>query len=146
MKMIDVFNLMAKDEIKGGTEIVIYYDFEAYVYKYHELYQTFLNDDFKRMEEEFIFGGDFLNYNVKLISPKPKKYYLRLNKDDNFSYVNWDRRSSYEFAMKEDFFGYFGYKTKFTQEEIDGCEFLKFVEKYGIKEEAKDDEDEAKND
>ena len=143
MKIIDVFNLMAKDEIKNGTEIVFYYDFEAYVYKYHELYQTFLNNDSKRMEEEFVFGGDFLNYNVKLIPPKPKKYYLRLNKDDSFSYVHWDGVNSCEFSTKRD---YFGYTTKFTQKEIDCCEFLKFVEKYGVKEEAKDDEDEAKND
>ena len=30
MKIVDVFNLMAKGEIKDETELIIYSDFESY--------------------------------------------------------------------------------------------------------------------
>lgn len=79
MKMINVFKLMADNAIKDKTEIVIYYDSEAYVYKYHKLYQTFLNEDSQRMEEEFVFGVDFLNFEVDLIPPKERKYWIKFN-------------------------------------------------------------------
>ena len=115
--MIDVLNKMAKDEIKGGTEIVIYYDFEAYVYKYHELYQTFLNDDFKRMEEEFVFGGDFLNYSVKLILPEEKRYLIKLNiKGIVGTYLNCRRKTGILF-LGDSSEGQYS-QTKFTRQEM----------------------------
>ena len=117
MKIIDVFNLMAKDEIKNGTEIVFYYDFEAYVYKYYKLYQTFLNNDFKRMEEEFVFGGDFLNYNVKLISPEEKKYLIKLSiKGIIDTYLNCRRKTGILF-LGDSSEGQYS-QTRFTEKEM----------------------------
>lgn len=79
MKMIEVFDLMAKKEIKHETLLIVYSESVGYVYKYDKLYRTFLNDDSKRMEEDFVFGDDFLNFDVKLIPPKEKKYLIKLN-------------------------------------------------------------------
>lgn len=79
MKMVKVFNLMANNAIKDKTEIVIYYDSEIYVYKYHKLQQTFLDEDFKRMEEEFVFGVDFLNFEVDVIPPEENKFLIKFN-------------------------------------------------------------------
>ena len=138
MKMIDVLNIMAEGKIENDTKLIASTDLVDYEYRYSTGYHTFFDKYSNRIEGGFFLDKDFLNLEVELIPPKPKKYYLRLNKDNDFSYVNWDKRSSYEFATSCD---YFGYKTKFTQKEIDDNEFLKFVEKYGIKEEAKDDED-----
>ena len=135
--MIDVIVKLANGEIEDQTVLKIYdpmgkvntYTFDGETKRFYNGYNLELY--FFKLDDRF------LNFDVKLIPPRPKKYYLRLNKDNDLSYVNWDGRSSYEFAMKEDFFGY---QTKFTQEEIDDNEFLKFVEKYGVKEEVKNDE------
>lgn len=147
MKMIDVLVKIANGEIKDQTVLEIHDPVNTlYTYTFNEKYKSFYsNTEYSReLGNYFKINDNFLNREVELIPPKPKKYYLRLNSDNDFSYVNWDGLSSCEFATKQRY--YFGYKTKFTQEEIDGCEFLKFVEKYGVKEEAKDDEDEAEND
>ena len=140
MKMIEVFDLMAKKEIKHETQLIIHYDSVCCSFRYHKLYQTFLNDNYERMEEEFVFGCDFLNFEVELIPPKPKKYQLRLYEDDDLSYVT---RSSYDSDFNYDFGDeneIMEFKTKFTQEQIDNDKFLKFVERHGIKEEVEDDE------
>lgn len=127
MKMIDVLIKIANDEIKDKTVLEIY-DPRGRLYTY-----TFNGEKsyFFKLENKF------LNFEVRLIPPKPKKYYLKLNKDNIFSYVNLNRHNSYELSTKDE---RLGYKTKFTQEEIDDNEFLKFVEQYGVKEEAKNDE------
>ena len=78
-----------------------------------------------------------LNRDVELIEPKPKKYYLRLDGDDSFSYINKNVYFSYEVANKSE---NTNYKTKFTQEEIDESMLLKFIEQHGIKEEVEDNE------
>lgn len=79
----------------------------------------------------------FRNKEVELIEPEPKKYYLRLYKNDNFSYINKNVYFSYEVANKS---VHTNYKTKFTQEEIDESMLLKFIEQHGIKEEVEDNE------
>ena len=112
MKMIDVIVKLANGEIEDQTVLKIYdpmgkvntYTFDGETKRFYNGYN--LEPYFSKLDDRF------LNFDVKLIPPRPKKYYLRLNKDNDLSYVNWDGRSSYEFAMKEDFFGY---QTKFTQ-------------------------------
>ncbi|MCJ0522253.1 hypothetical protein [Enterococcus cecorum] len=79
MKMIEVFDLMAKKEIKHETQLIIHYDSVCRSFRYHKLYQTFLNDNYERMEEEFVFGDDFLNFEVELIPPKEKKYLIKMH-------------------------------------------------------------------
>lgn len=140
--MIDVLIKVANDEIKDQTVLEIHDPIgngKVYTYTFNDESKMFYNGFNWALDYYYNLDDKFLNFDVGLIPPKPKKYYLRLNRNNDFSYVNWDGRSSCEFATKQRY--YFGYKTKFTQEEIDSCEFLKFVEKYGVKEEAKDEDD-----
>lgn len=130
MKLIDVFNMMAEGEIKDGTILDIN-DGEKYrQYKY--IGDRFLDDYNLPLN---IYGEKDLNSEVIFVVPKPKKYHLKLYKNDNLSYIT---RSSYESDFNYDLsdkseIGEF--ITKFTQDEIDNDIFLTFIEKYGIKEE-----------
>lgn len=132
MKMIEVLNMMAEGEIEKDTKLIVSDGFGEYEYKYKQRkgYRAFYNNFDKisklRIENEFRLDKDFLNLEVKLIPPKPKKYYLRLYEDDSFSYINKNK------------IGCTDYKTKFTQEEIDGSMLLKFIEQHGIKEEVEE--------
>lgn len=137
MKMIDVLNMMAKGEIEKDTKLIVSDGFGEYEYKYKQRkgYRAFYNNFDKisklRIENEFRLDKDFLNLEVKLIPPKPKKYYLRLSEDDKFSYINKNVYFSYEVANKSE---HTNYKTKFTQKEIDESMLLKFIERHGVKE------------
>lgn len=130
MKLIDVFNMMAEGEIKDGTILDIN-DGEKYrQYKY--IGDRFLDDYNLPLN---IYGEKDLNSEVIFVVSKPKKYHLKLYKNDNLSYIT---RSSYESDFNYDLsdkseIGEF--ITKFTQDEIDNDIFLTFIEKYGIKEE-----------
>lgn len=134
MKMIEVLDLMAKGEIKEGT-ILKFVDScnETVSYIYDEEMNAFYDEAQYDLGSEEEIRGPFLNKKVELIQPKPKpkKYYLKLDEDDSFSYINLTMYAAYEAATKDEFFGY---KTKFTQEEIDGSMLLKFIEQHGIKE------------
>lgn len=138
MKMIEVLNMMAKGEIKEGSilKIVNEYD-ELYRYEYHKLYRGFKSVVGDGIEDDFEIDKYFLNIEVELIEPEPKKYYLRLYKNDSFSYINKNVYFSYEVANKSE---HTNYKTKFTQEEIDESMLLKFIEQHGIKEAVDEDE------
>lgn len=137
MKMIDVLNLIAEGKIKNDTKLIVSTDLDDYEYRYSKGYNTFFNKHSNRIEDDFLLDKDFLNFEAKLIEPKPKKYRLKLYKYDNLSYINKNAYSSYVVANKSE---RTGYKTKFTQEEIDGSMFLKFIEQYGVKEEIEDNE------
>lgn len=141
MKMIDVLIKLANGEIKDQTTLEIYDPVHTLytTYTFNGKYKSFYsNTKYSReLSNYFKINDNFLNYEVELIPPKPKKYYLRLDEDDNFSYINKKVRFSYEVASKS---GCTDYKTKFTQEEIDESMLLKFVEQHGIKEEVDEDE------
>lgn len=133
MKMIDVLNMVAKGEIKDGTILGINDGKKYRQYKYIE--DRFLDDYNLPLN---IYGENDLNSEVIFVVPKPKKYQLKLYKDDDLSYMT---RSSYEYDFKYDL----GSKrqigefiTKFTQEEINNDKFLKFVEQHGVKEEVEE--------
>lgn len=129
MKLIDVLTKLSRDEIENGTILTINDGGRYRQYKYIDG-SCFLDDYNLPLN---IYGKNDLNSEVELIPPKqPKKYYLRLDKDEESNYINLNLYDSYLAATKDEFFGY---KTKFTQEEIDSDKFLKFIEKYGIKEE-----------
>lgn len=137
MKMIEVFDLMAKGEIKAQTELFVYDNIECIdIYKFDG--KAFYNEHGNEIGSDFIISSMFLNYTVELIEPIPKEYYLRLDEDDDLSYVI---RSSYNSDFNYDL----GSKielcesiTKFTQEEINNDKLLKFIEQHGIKEEVED--------
>ncbi len=136
-KIIDVLNMIAEGKIKEGTKLKNGYKIYNYTNDYTDSENcSFVNQEDDRnelLEDNELITTDFLNKEVELIPPKPKKYYLRLDKDDNCSYINKNVYFSYEVANKSE---HNNYKTKFTQEEIDGSIFLKFIEQHGIKEEA----------
>lgn len=130
MRIIEVLNMIAEGKIKEGTKFILNDDlfiFNGGVF----------GSGFYYLENCMFLKEEDLNQEVELIPPKPKKYYLRLDEDDSFSYINLTMYAAYEAATKDEFFGY---KTKFTQEEIDGSIFLKFIEQHGIKEEVDEDE------
>ena len=119
MKMIEVFDLMAKKEIKHETLLIVYSESVGYVYKYDKLYRTFLNDDSKRMEEDFVFGDDFLNFDVKLIPPKEKKYLVKFNMrglDNECKYLNYS--SSQKSVILNIKISNRAFQTHFTKDEL----------------------------
>lgn len=133
MKMIEVFGLMAKKGIEHETQLIVYYESVGYVYKYHKLYRTFLNDDSKRMEEDFVFGDDFLNFDVKLIPPKEKKYLIKVNVRGlaiSFEYLNYYEPGKGIVISSEN--DNYSYKTHFTKSEMQSIqpvrEFLEDME------------------
>ena len=139
MKMIDVLNMVAEGKIKEGTKLKNGYKIYTYVKDYTESEDcSFVSKEDDRtelLEDNELITTNFLNSKVELIPPKPKKYQLKLYKEDDLSYVT---RSSYY----SDFNYNFGdkieimeFKTKFTQEEIDNDKLLKFIEQHGVKEE-----------
>ena len=137
MRMIEVLNMMAEGEIKNGTKLIVIDGRDERNEFIYDDYNNgiFIDDDGVDLNVYYFLDYEFLNYEVELIPPKPKKYYLRLDKDDNCSYINKNVYFSYEVANKSE---HNNYKTKFTQEEIDGSIFLKFIEQYGVKEEVEE--------
>lgn len=138
MKLIDVLEKLSKGEIKNGTTLTISIGNQPRQYKYRS--NVFLDDYNLPID---IYGENCLNQEVELLEPKNIRYYLKLVAEDDDSYVAcdfYDPDSNWFLGIKAG--GYFaGLKTKFTQEEINDSTLLKFVEKYGVKEEVKDDED-----
>lgn len=136
MKLIDVLNKQCNGEIRKGTKLIIDFSYEqdspeTYIYDGERF------DDYQWLEE-YGASTEILNTEVKLIEPKPKKYQLKLYAEDDLSYVT---RSSYDSDFNYDLGDeneIMEFKTKFTQEEIDNDKFLKFVEKYAIKEEVEE--------
>lgn len=153
MKLIDVFNMLAERKIKKGTKLIIVassgkeYEYE-YAIDIFDGHWSFVDDYDRGISYRFDITADMLQYEARLMEPKNIKYYLKLDAEDDDSYVAcdfYDPDSNWFLGSKAGVY-FSGLKAKFTQEEINGSTLLKFVEKYGVKEEAKDDEDEAKND
>ena len=143
MKMIDVLIKLANDEIKDQTILEIHDPVNTlYTYTFNGKYKSFYsNTEYSReLGNYFKINDNFLNREVELIEPKPKKYQLKLYKDDDLSYVtcsSYENDFNYDLSDKNETCEFI---TKFTQEEIDNDKFLKFVEEHGIKEEVEDNE------
>jgi len=120
MKIIDVLNMMAKGEIEDGSilKVVNEYD-ELYRYEYHNIYRGFKNEVGDRIEEHFFLDNDFLNFDVKLIPPKEKKYLIKVNIqwfDKDFSYLNYDKQINCVIIYTK--VENITYKTHFTKSEL----------------------------
>ena len=143
MKMIDVLNMMAKGEIKEGSKLKIGGNTYSYIDTYtdDDGYCSFVNEEGYSdtfLEDEEMITQHFLNLEVEMIPPKPKKYQLKLYEDDDFSYVtrsSYDNGFNYDISDKNEICEFI---TKFTQEEIDNEKLLKFIEQHGVKEEVED--------
>lgn len=91
MIMIDVLNKLAKGEIKDKTKLFVYDHIECiYIYTFDG---TAFYDEYDReIGTYFIIDGKFLNYNVELIEPEPKKYLVKFNMrglNKYFRYLNY---------------------------------------------------------
>lgn len=129
MKLIDVLNKLSKGEVKDGTTLTL----KAKNNRQYKYIKNCFLDDYRFPIN--IYGESDLNSEVIFIEPIPKKYQLKLYEDDDFSYVarsSYDSCFNYDISDKNEICEFI---TKFTQEEIDNAKLLKFVEKYGVKEE-----------
>ena len=122
MKMIDVLIKLANGEIKDQTILKIYDHADTlYPYTFEERYNSFYSDAKYRRElgDYFKTSGDFLNYEVELIPPKPKKYLIKLTikgiNDEN-TYINLNRKRKVIF-LSDNYEGQY-YQRKFTKQEM----------------------------
>lgn len=80
MKMIDVLQKVANDEIKDQTVLEIYDPIhKSRQYKFNGESKMFYNRCNWELSYCFKLDDKFLNLDVKLISPKPKKYLVKIN-------------------------------------------------------------------
>lgn len=124
MKFIDVLQKLSKGEIKEGTILTK----SGRQYKY--INNCFLDDYHFPLS---VYNENDLNSDVIITEAEPKRYYLKLYEDNNFSYINWNYEKNHFKTASQ--YETETLKTKFTQDEIDGNMFLKFIEKFAIKEE-----------
>ena len=119
MKMIEVFGLMAKGEIKDRTKLKIYENSSIYIYEYLEIYKLFIDQEYRRLEQDFEFDGEFLNLEVELIPPEERKYLVKLNirwLPQPFEYLNYFELGKCVMIDRET--GNESYKTHFTKKEL----------------------------
>ena len=97
MKMIDVLNMMAKGEIKEGTKLVIVtpkgreYEYE-YAIDIFDGHWSFVDDYDRSISYMFDITVDTLQYEVRLIEQKEKKYLVKFNMrglNEYFTYLNY---------------------------------------------------------
>lgn len=136
MKMIDVFDLMAKGEIKEGTKLKIDDVLDDYAYQYSELYEAFMDRYMNRVEDDFEIDKVFLNINVELIEPKPKKYLVKFNmrglrKGREYLNLDYDKRGD-ECVHLDDKCETLSMQTEFAKDELQSIqpvrEFLEDME------------------
>lgn len=138
MKLIDVFNMMAEGKIKKGTElIVITPSGEEYRYEYtiniHDGSWSFVDDYDRGIGYRLDTTANMLQYEVKLIEQKEKKYLIKVSVRgliESFEYLNYSKEKDGVVLSTEINDG--DYKTHFTQEEMQSIqqvsEFLKDIE------------------
>ena len=119
MKMIDILNLMAEGKIKNDAKLIAITDSDDYEYRYSEGYHRFFNKYSNVMEDDFYLDEDFLNIEVELTQPKPKKYLIKVNVHglhEDFAYLNYFERINRLSLHDKDDYGI--YKTHFTKDEL----------------------------
>lgn len=136
MKMIDVFNMMAKGEIKKGTKLKIvnnYNELYEYVYTIDEGKFCFLGEDGSSLCDEFRVDEGFLLEEADLIPPKEKKYLIKVNVRGlviSFEYLNYYEPGKGVVISSEN--DNYSYKTHFTKDELQSIqpvrEFLEDME------------------
>lgn len=131
MKIIEILQKVANGEIEKGTKFILgsnLYIFNGDRFKAGNFY----------LDDRIFLNARALNREVDLILPKEKKYQLKLYEEDDLSYVtcsSYENDFNYDLSDKNETCEFI---TKFTQQEIDNDKFLKFVEKYAIKEEVEE--------
>lgn len=141
MKMIEVLQLMSEGKIKNKTILEVL-DAEGqrmriYEYNANALSENFYDECDDALTDDYDFNIKFLNLNVKLTDPKPKKYYLKLFEDDECSYVH------YYYDKETDSVDYLigakasidNYQMTFNEKEIETNKLLTFIATHGVKQE-----------
>lgn len=130
MKMIEVLNMIAEGKIKEGTKLVI----GGNVYSYIDTYTcdsgcSFVNEEGYSdtfLEKEEMITQPFLNLEVELIEPKPKKYLVKFNMrglKEPFRYLNYIEND--EFVHINDKRGITFAKNSFTKDELQSIQLVK---------------------
>lgn len=97
MKMIDVINMMAEGKIKKGTKLIIVtpkgkeYEYE-YDIDIRNGNWSFVDDYDRRISYRFDITVDTLQYEVRLIEQKEKRYLVKFNMrglKENYRYLNY---------------------------------------------------------
>lgn len=110
MRMIEVFDLMAKGEIKEGSKLKIGGNTYSYIDTYtdDDGYCSFVNEEGYSdtfLEDEEMITQHFLNLEVEMIPPKEKKYLVKFNMRwwiERFSYLNYyEKNESIELNTKQ---------------------------------------------
>ena len=141
MKMIEVLQKVANDEIKDQTILDVYdHTGDIYTYTFDEEFKAFYDEYDNEMAGDFEISNKFLNYEVDLIPPKEKKYLIKLNVKwlkSSFSHVNYVNRGTDQYVLIGDSENLgssdFGcYQTRFTKAELQSIqpvrEFLEDME------------------
>ena len=127
MKMIEVLQKVANDEIKDQTILDVYdHTGDIYTYTFDEEFKAFYDEYDNEMAGDFEISNKFLNYEVDLIPPKEKKYLIKLNVKwlkSSFSHVNYVNRGTDQYVLIGDSENLgssdFGcYQTQFTKDEL----------------------------
>lgn len=126
--MIDVMIKLANGWIEDQTTLKICDPHVSHTYTFEGKYNSFYSNTKYRRElgGHFKTSGDFLNYEVELISPKEKKYLVKFNMRGlrNGRYLNYDEHSGYV-SLKNN-------QARFTKKELQGIqqvhEFLEDME------------------
>lgn len=126
MRLIDVFTMMARGEIKQGTVLVLgEVDGIKIEYIYDETRCGFY-DEYDRLEHYYDIHEKFLNREIKLIPPKEKKYLVKFNMRgwiDRFRYLNYyEKNESIEMNTKS--CNEFA-KTHFTKSELQSIQLVR---------------------
>lgn len=131
MRMIEVFDLMAKGEIKEGSKLKIEGNTYSYIDTYtdDDGYCSFVNEEGYSdtfLEDEEMITQHFLNLEVEMIPPKEKKYLIKFNMrglKENYRYLNYIE--SDECARINDKRCTTIDKTKFTKDELQSIQPVK---------------------
>lgn len=127
MKIIDVLNMMAKGEIKDKMILDVYdHTGDIYTYTFDEKFKAFYDECDEEMANDFEISNKFLNYEVELITPKPKKYLVKFNMrglKEPFRYLNYIEND--EFVHINDKRGITFAKNSFTKDELQSIQLVK---------------------
>lgn len=140
MKLIDVFNMMTERKIKKGTKLIIVtpsgreYEYE-YAIDIHAGHESFVDDYDHGISHMFNINANTLQYEVRLIEHKEKKYLVKLrikgllNIRNYLNYYNDGIKQWIELGnnLEQGF-----YQTCFTKNELRSiklvCKFLEDME------------------
>ncbi|CAI3336201.1 hypothetical protein CIRMBP1205_00891 [Enterococcus cecorum] len=129
MKMIEVLQLISEGKIKDQTTLEIYDPIDKLcTYTFNGKFKAFYSNTKYSVELSchFKLNDDFLNFDVKLIPPKEKKYLVKFNMrglHEDFAYLNYSELQSY--VVLDSKFDFERCRTQFTKKELQSIKPVK---------------------